>query len=595
MPIIAKNEAARLAEVERYRRSGAMTGNKLHHIVKLAAKTFGFDHVNITTHYAEDQVVHVHLGEMVMNQQRRSTFCLRPVETGETLVVHDLTQNELFKTFPNVIAHPHLRFYAGAPLISPNGFCLGTLCLLDTKPRQFGPRDAELLADLADLVVEHMELMRLTEEATYDQLTGLRNRPFLLDTMQASIDAGRPSTVLLIDLDGFKEINDSLGHTSGDEALVHAAERLTEFSGKDRLIARLGGDEFVVFIDDLNDVGVAAEIATNLVSRLGEPITIYGHVVHFGASVGVALKSLETKAIQLLGNADLAMYQAKGDGRNCYRIFSRSLRNTALERGNIVLEMQEAWEGGDFELYYQPIVCLPTGVWTGAEALLRWNYPYRGVLQPSEFLPILEKSHLAVDVGSWIIDEACRQAALWRAQITPDFTMAVNLFELQLKSGTLVAVVTDALDRHGLPPQTLQLELTERIVLAQDQQIIDQVRELRRLGVGIAFDDFGTGFASLSALKSYPVSCIKIDRSFMTGLATDIADLSIVTSLINLAKSLSLDTVAEGIETREQRSVIESQPGVRAQGFLFSKPQTAARFEVAWSASSSAPSASKIA
>ncbi|ORE91652.1 sensor domain-containing phosphodiesterase [Aurantimonas sp. 22II-16-19i] len=578
-----REEAARLREVERYRRSSALTGEKLERIVKLASAMFGFERVNVTTHYADTQLCHVQLGELSAPRRREETVCRVPVETGELLVVEDLSQDPRFMHLPAVREEPHIRFYAGAPLVTPSGHAIGALCLLDTKPRPFTRHQGELLADLAALAVEHMELIAINEEAKYDTLTGLRNRPFLIDAMQASIDAGRASSILLIDLDGFKEINDSLGHACGDEALVQAAGRIAELCDGQRVSARLGGDEFVIFMDGEANPIEATKVAERAVLRLAEPMTIRGHVVQFGASIGIAIRERESDATQLLGNADLAMYRAKQDGRNCHRIFTRELRNVALERGNIVLEMQEAWEDGSFELYYQPIVRLSDGRWTGAEALLRWNYPYRGVLPPAMFLPVLEKSHLAVEIGTWVIDEACRQAAIWRRRFDPDFTIAVNLFELQFKPGTLVAKVRESLGRHGLPPEALQLELTERIILAEDSRIVDQVRALRDHGVGIAFDDFGIGLASLSALRHYPVSCIKIDRSFIAEVAGNAADQSIVASLIALSKSLKLETVAEGIETAEQRAMLEQVDGVNGQGFLFSRPQPVALLESVWS------------
>ncbi|MBO0903302.1 sensor domain-containing phosphodiesterase [Jiella sonneratiae] len=582
MTTIDPEEIARRAAVERYRRSGALFGEKLERVVKLASTIFGFAHVNLTTHHDEMQVCHVHVGRYGQDRRREETFCRYPVASHELMVVHDLSKDARFTDHPVVAGKPHLRFYAGAPLVTPCGHAIGALCLLDTRPRKFSARDGELLADLAALAVEHMELVSVVDEAKYDPLTGLRNRGFLVETIKASLEADRASSVLLIDLDGFKQINDSLGHGCGDEALALVAGRLREFARDDRTIARLGGDEFVVFVDGTADPIEVTRLAEAVVARLGEAITLQGHVVNFGASVGVVLRSYETEAMQLVGNADLAMYRAKQDGRNCHRLFTRSMRNVARDRGDVVLEMQDAWEDGAFQLYYQPIVRLADGRWTGAEALLRWNYPYRGVLSPALFLPVLEKSHLAVDLGAWVIDEACRQAALWRGRFDPEFSIAVNLFELQFRPGTLVMRVREALSRHRLPPQALRLEMTERIFLGDDPKIFAQVRQLREMGVGIAFDDFGTGFASLSALRSYPVSCIKIDRSFIADMIRKPDDLTIVTALISLAKKLNLDVVAEGIETEEQRAVVAREAGIEGQGFLFSKPEPADVIERIW-------------
>ena len=588
MSAVQNHESERLKDVERYHRCGAFNGEKLNRLVQLAAKTFGFELVAISTHYRDTQVCHIRLGSIAEELPRPETICLIPVNTGKTVVVPDLTKDSRFASLPSVTGNPNLRFYAGAPLVAPSGRCVGALCLLDTKPRQFSDKDAELLTDLASLAIEHMELVRINDEAKYDSLTGLRNRDYLIQEIQTSLDAGRDSAVVMIDLDGFKEVNDSLGHISGDEALIEAAGRLTGFFDSGRIVARLGGDEFVIFMDHSSDPLAASKLAQDVVKRLAEAMTIGGHLVHLGASVGVAVRSTELKAEQFLGNADLAMYRAKQDGRNCYRLFTRQLRNIAIDRGNIILEMQEAWEDGSFELYYQPIVRLRDNSWIGAEALLRWNYPYRGIVLPSVFLPVLEKSPLAVDVGTWVIDESCRRAALWRKRFDPEFKIAVNLFELQFKSGGLVTRVRESLTRHDLPPHALQLELTERIILADDNRIVEQVRELRDIGVGIAFDDFGTGFASLSALRRYPVSCIKIDRSFISDAATSSVDLSIVTSLIDLAKSLKLDTVAEGIETPEQRAMVARENSVYGQGYLFSRPLPAGQLEDVWPAAATA-------
>ena len=320
------------------------------------------------------------------------------------------------------------------------------------------------------------------------------------------------------------------------------------------------------------------EVAQNIVEELGKGMMIGGHLIHLGASVGVACRTTESDALQLLGSADLAMYRAKRDGRNRSRLFTREMRATVLERGNVVLELQEAWEDGAFELYYQPLVRLSDSAWIGAEALLRWNYPYQGVLCPAAFLPVLEKSQLALTVGTWIIDEACRQAADWRARIDPNFSIAVNLFEMQFQPGNLIEIVQAALSKYELPQTALQLEITEGILLTEDARTIEQIRQLKALGVGISFDDFGTGFASLSSLKECPATCLKIDRSFVSQMTVNPKDRAIVDALIGISRSFGLDVLAEGIETVEQCELLRERSCAVGQGFLFGRPMKASAF-----------------
>ena len=578
------DEAARLREIERYECAGAMTGPRLRQILELAQLTFDVRDVNISTIYADRQLCHSRLGELDGDLPRDESFCHRTIESDDPLVVPDARSDPRFRDFRVVREGPEIRFYAGAPLITPDGYRLGSLCLIGDKPRAFGAKDTTILRNLAALAMEHMELVRLIEAGKFDELTGLRNRRFLIEAMETSIASGRGSTTLLIDLDGFKAINDSLGHAYGDEALREVAARLARFVGEDRVVARLGGDEFVVFLDGIVDLFAGTEIAQRIVAELGEPISMCGHLVHLGASIGIVGRSNEPDAMRLLGNADLAMYRAKAAGRNCYRVFTRDIRSTAIERGNVILELQEAWEDGALELYYQPVVRLSDGAWIGAEALLRWNYPYRGVLAPAVFLPVLEESHLALPVGTWIIQDACRQAAEWRRLCEPDFKISVNLFEVRFKPGDLVEIVIAALAANGLPPAALELEITERVILAEDRRILNQIKLLKDMGVGIAFDDFGTGFASLSALKDYPVTCLKIDRSFIAQITKSEKDLSIVDALLSISRAFDLDIIAEGVETIEQHDVIRNRLCPNAQGYLFGRPVTARAFETGWQA-----------
>jgi diguanylate cyclase (GGDEF)-like protein len=578
MTLLASDETSRLLEVHRYDNIGAFSAAKLRRIAALAQSMFGVETVCLTTMHEAHQSCHVSIGGAISELARSDTVCQTTIEASRVLVVEDMLQDNRFAHLP-IAVEGGQRFYAGAPLTSPRGHRLGVLCLLDPIPRPFSDAEHKILQDLADLAMEHMELLRLSEAAKTDDLTALWNRRYLVDQINGSLAADRLCAALLIDLDGFKDINDTLGHGHGDDALKEIARRLGRFNSPKSLVARLGGDEFVVFLDGRSDPLAAMAVAQDIVDELGKGMMIGGHLVHLGASVGVACRTTESDALQLLGSADLAMYQAKRDGRNRSRLFTREMRATVLERGNVVLELQEAWEDRAFELYYQPVVRLSDGAWIGAEALLRWNYPYQGVLSPAAFLPVLERSQLALTVGTWIIDEACRQAADWRSNIDRNFKIAVNLFELQFQPGNLLDVVQVALSKYDLPQTALQLEITEGILLAEDARTIEQIRELTALGVGISFDDFGTGFASLSSLKECPATCLKIDRSFVSQMAVNAKDRAIVDALIEVSRSFGLDVIAEGIETMEQCALLRQRSCATGQGFLFGRPMKAAEFE----------------
>lgn len=580
MAILPTAELARLLEVQRYENIGAFSAAKLRRIAALAQSMFGVETVCLTTIHEAHQSCQVSIGVAVSELPRSDTVCQTTIEASRVLVVEDMLQDDRFAQLP-IAVEGGQRFYAGAPLTTPQGYRLGAFCLLDPIPRPFSDAECKILADLADLAMEHMELLRLSEAAKTDDLTALWNRRYLIDQINGALAADRPCTALLIDLDGFKDINDTLGHGRGDDALREVARRLARFNSEYTMVARLGGDEFVLFLDGQSDPLAAMEVADGVVNELGEGMTIGGHLVHLGASVGVACRTTEGDALQLLGSADLAMYQAKRDGRNRSRLFTPEMRATVLERGNVVLELQEAWDDRAFELYYQPLVRLSDGAWIGAEALLRWNYPYQGVLHPPAFLPVLEKSQLALTVGTWIIDEACRQAAEWRATIDPSFSMAVNLFEMQFQPGNLLDVVQAALSKYDLPHNALQLEITEGILLAEDARTIAQIRQLKALGVGVSFDDFGTGFASLSSLKDCPATCLKIDRSFVSQVTVDSKDRAIVDALIQISRSFGLHVVAEGIETEEQQQFLLDRACDTGQGFLFGRPMTADAFKTA--------------
>ena len=411
--------------------------------------------------------------------------------------------------------------------------------------------------------------------ALHDALTGLPNRTLLMDRLTQSIASARRDGsqigLLLLDLDHFKHINDSLGHFVGDALLEEVARRLRGVLRESDTPARLGGDEFVVAAR-LEKPGDAEILAQRILEAFRPVAKVGRHDLHIGSSIGIALYPGDgDNPAALLQAADTAMYQAKKKGRGSYRLFTRDL-SIAAERWHILSnDLHGACERGEFVLHYQPQVAADNSEITGFETLLRWNHPEQGLIQPGLFIPLLEEHGKMVEVGRWVMMSACRQNAAWQAQGLPKVRVAVNLSAQQFYRGDIVRTVRDALDDSGLDPEWLELELTESLTLDDTETTMRIMRELKALGVKLSLDDFGTGWSSLGYLKRFPLDRIKIDRSFVRDLVSDHSTAAIVHSILDLARSLDLDCVAEGVETTEQLERLRQErcPGI--QGFLFSQ------------------------
>lgn len=435
-------------------------------------------------------------------------------------------------------------------------------------------------AIIRDITSRMEAVKQLKHAAEFDDLTGLANRSSLKRRIGQACESQEPLTLLLLDLDGFKDVNDSMGHAAGDVVLKIVARRLRENVPDNYLVGRLGGDEFVIVMSETADPVKTSELASTLISIIEEPIEFDHEPIHIGASVGISLKSgPEDDTERMLGNADMALYQAKADGRNLVRIFTPELRQTALKKGSMSSSIRQAWENQEFELYFQPQVKLSNGRLSGAEALIRWNHPQLGVVSPAAFLPVLETSLLAVPVGEWILRTACAQAARWRQAGCKDFRIGVNLFAAQFKTRDFAKLVETALADSYLPATALELEITENIILKNEQRIMEPLHHLRSLGIGVAFDDFGTGFASLSLLKDYPVTRLKIDRSFVSGSERNKKDEAIIEAVTKLAAGFDLEVIAEGIETVDQANLMQNYACDEGQGYLYGRPMKASDFE----------------
>jgi diguanylate cyclase (GGDEF)-like protein/PAS domain S-box-containing protein len=448
----------------------------------------------------------------------------------------------------------------------------------------FGWRDAghmKFEAILKDLTSQQREEEELRQQANIDGLTGLANRGKFYRCVEEVLISPAPATVLMIDLDGFKDVNDTLGHTLGDAILREVASRLTELAGSNDVVARIGGDEFAILLVSVFDAHTAMQLADTMITAIAQPINVDGNEVRVAASCGVALAPAQAQeALELVGNADLALFKAKSSGRGRVFMFVPALRMEAMARRLYGLELHRAVDKGEFVLFYQPQISMSDGSVTGAEALIRWHHPERGILSPAAFLPALEGGPLAATVGSWILNEACAQAAYWRRSGASRFRIGVNLFSAQFRVGDLATEVFETLARHGLPAEALELEVTENIVLDNDDIVLGILHRLHEQGVGIAFDDFGTGYASLSLLKSYPLSRIKIDQSFVRGILTSRRDASVIRAIIDMARNFDLETIAEGIETEAEYNYLRSEKCDEGQGYLFGKPMSAPQFEL---------------
>ena len=417
---------------------------------------------------------------------------------------------------------------------------------------------------------ERVATMAIIErEANLDALTGAASRfRFLREIETATKPRKIPCTLYSIDLDRFKEVNDLLGHATGDVVLATAAERLQSLAGKDAVVARLGGDEFAILQQGANTSDDAGALARRIVEIMREPMPANGQNVIVGASVGVATFPDHARDFgELLTNADLALYQVKAKGRGGFRIFDAELRSSNLLRKEVEREMGAAIANGELEMYYQPIINSTTGATTSFEALMRWNHPRRGLLLPSHFIPFAEDAGLMPELGNWAIAQACRHAAI----LPPNIMMAVNVSSNQFRSSSILSELRRVLDETKLDPKRLLLEITETVILSSELIAEKVLDELQNMGVMLALDDFGTGYSSLSYLQRFAFKEVKIDQSFVAGMLEFPANLAIIRAVLGMGRDLGIDVVAEGVETQSQADALSREGCVLMQGYLFGK------------------------
>jgi diguanylate cyclase (GGDEF)-like protein/PAS domain S-box-containing protein len=490
--------------------------------------------------------------------------------------------------FVELAARHNLIVSRYEPILNSENRLLGMLTLYQKSPAQKAELDLNLIRQACNLAAISIERKRIEElvqhQASYDAMTNLPNRRMFGDKLHEEISKANRTdgnvTLLFLDLDRFKAVNDTMGHEIGDMLLVEAATRIHSCVRESDTVARLGGDEFVVLIPDASDISHLARAAKNIVDALCLPFELYGHTAYVSASIGIASYPSDADNVdKLVSCADQAMYAAKDAGRNGFHFYSEELSIRANERLALEQDLRHAIQRGELELYYQPKINLADGVILGSEALLRWNHPQRGMVPPDKFIGIAEDCGLILEIGEWVLRQGCRTAGAWNGRGKPEHKVAINLSASQFQTGHLCDTVCAILEETECNPEWIELEITESVLLEEDGDALKALNCFQKLGITIAIDDFGTGYSALSYLARFPIDTLKIDRSFTSHVTEAGHHAELVKAIISIAQSLDQKVVAEGVETAEQASVLLSYGCHIAQGYFYSKPIPKAAFE----------------
>ncbi len=504
------------------------------------------------------------------------------------VVTRDIGQEDRFKFSP-ALAATGARAGITVTIAARDGLW-GVLGAHARAPRRFAPDEAEFLRAVANVISSAVERHRVDEEvrhrAMHDPLTGLPNRALALDRLEGALARrrrdGRAVAVLLADLDQFKLVNDSMGHHAGDDLLVALAPRLHDAVRPSDTVARLGGDEFLVVCEQLDGAHEAIRVAERVAQAISQPIVLAAGEHFISASIGIAVaETADADPADLVRDADSAMYRAKERGRGRFELFDDLLRKRVLLRLRTENELRRGIEQGELRVVYQPVVELEHGTVTAVEALVRWEHPERGMLDPVDFIPVAEESGLIGALGEWVLGTACRDGAGWQRRFrrSEPLLVCVNTSPRQLANTAFPARVADIMGRHGLAPGSLALEITESVLMEEAHAPVTVLASLREYGLRLMLDDFGTGYSSLSYLRRFPLDVLKIDRSFIAGLGRDDEDSAIVAAIVQMARTLGLTVVAEGVERPEQLERLRELNCDRAQGRLIAEPMPAAQVE----------------
>jgi diguanylate cyclase (GGDEF)-like protein len=605
IPDIPVDEARRLTALHATRLLGSPPEEAFDRITRMAARLLNAPTALVSLIDKDVQWFKSRCGLEATETARDISFCGHAILGHEPLVVGDATQDPRFHDNPLVTGEPHVRFYAGVPLYSVDRMALGTLCVLDTEPRQLDAEELGLLRDLARMVeqlIHHRQLAAAVQALyahvlldaanpelsaaagqvefllNHDQLTGLSNRQALVRIIGAGIEEwrrqGMPTLVASINLDKFKRLNEALGHHAGDQALVSITRSLQGVLRPEDLLARVGNDEFVVLLPGLGDDSVARDRLRQIMQAVHREFkNPGGGVIPLTCSIGYAIYPQDgDNADILMNNAALATRRAKLMGGGQIQHFSEELKAAFNRKLTMESQLRAALEHKELFLLYQPKIALKDGAVAGLEVLLRWRHPQHGVVSPVEFIPVAEESGLIVEIGEWVLKSAVDQCRAWRAEGGPTVPVAVNLSARQFHRTDIVGCVAAVVRDAGLAPGDLELELTESMSVQCPERSAGLMAALRELGCTISIDDFGTGYSSLSYLKRLPVDKLKIDRSFVQDMHQSAESLAMVTAIIAMAHGLRLEVIAEGVELQAQLEGLRAAGCDQIQGFYYSKP-----------------------
>lgn len=518
------------------------------------------------------------VGLNAIETPRDLAFCAHAILTpSEVMVVEDATLDPRFLDNALVTGEPHIRFYAGASILSPDGFPLGTLCVIDNKPRKLDQAARRRLADLASGAASVLDLHRsagrLHHSATHDLMTGLANRalfePAYAAAVQQASSGGASCAILCLDLDRFKQINDQFGHSGGDAVLQAAATRLQEATRGTDLVARLGGDEFAVLLLGVSDPSTVRETASRIINALAAPLDIGKESIKVGTSIGFAIAPTDgLDSATLMRIADVALYRAKAAGRGTAVWHQDPLSAELTPADYLLNDLQKAVEDKSFTLNWQPYFDLRSDQACGQEVLIRWHRPGHGPTSPDLFIPAAEESGLILKIDAWVLETACHEAVSWPGQQS----VSINISPAMFCSEDFILKVRDVLESSGLAPNRLIVEITERTTLDPYDAAAERFQALHKLGVRIALDDFGCGQASLGSLQKFDFNVVKLDRSLVANVGDAPRSRLALAGMIHLARSIGMQVCAEGIETEEQLAFLKDNQCDVAQGFLLGRP-----------------------
>jgi diguanylate cyclase (GGDEF)-like protein len=499
---------------------------------------------------------------------------------GESVVTTDIERDPLWDHYKQLVLPLGLKACWSTPIKSRDQRVIGTFAFYYRTTRGPSDREQAIVAacvHLCAIAIEHDDAQTLIHRLAFrDLVTGLPNRAHFqitaTEAIETAVRSGGSIAIHYIDLDDFKGVNDTLGHRIGDMLLERVAARLKDNATADEIVARLGGDEFAI-VQPFSASDAVRSRAEGILAAFDEPFDVDGHTVTVGLSIGISQAPDDGRDLdELLKSADMALYRAKSEGRGTFSFFVSEIYDRVQFRRSVERDLRKAVRNGEFELLYQPMVALATGQLSGFEALIRWRHPTRGIVVPSDFIPLAEEMGLIGPVGEWAMREACTEAAIWPQGVT----IALNLSPLQFQKPGFVLKIAQTLNETRLPPSRLELEITETVILADNGPTRAALDSLRDIGVGISLDDFGTGYSSLRSLRAFPINKIKIDRSFVRDLCDNAESTAIVRTLIALARDLGMKTTAEGVENEAQYRRLRLEGCTEGQGFYFSRPMTGA-------------------